>query len=209
MKKAIVIDLDGTLLCTNTFKHFISFICKKSLLKWNFIKTIYFCFLVILRKTRLISSHEKLKYYILKHSFNYVDEKLMIEFANGLFHYENHRLLDLIDQYRENGYGIILSTAAPSVYADIIGKHYKIDAICSSEMPYDDNEWHENVNERKKNNTLAMLNVLNMDLSVFVTDHYDDIPLLLEPKDKNIIVNPSNKTLCLLDKHNIKYDLLK
>lgn len=209
MKKAIVVDLDGTLLCTNTFKHFISFICKKSLSEWKFKKTIYICFLVVLRRIRLISSHEKLKYYILKHSFNFVDEKLMVEFSNKLFLYENRRLLDLIDRYRENGYGIILSTAAPAVYANIIGKHYKFDAVCSSEMPNNDNVWHENVNELKKINTLAMLSELNMDFSVFVTDHYDDIPLLLENKDKNIIVNPSNKTLCLLGIHNIKYDLLK
>ncbi len=208
MKNGIVVDLDGTLLNTNTFKKFITFIGKKSLSKCNIITPLYFCLLVLLRKIRLISSHERFKYYILKHSTKHIDEKLMVEFSNELVCYENRKLLDLIDQYREKDYALILSTAAPNVYANIIGKYYKFDAVCSSEMPNNDDIWKENVNEQKKRNTLALLGEHNMKLSVFITDHYDDIPLLLYPKDKNIIVNPSNKTLCSLDKHNIKYELL-
>lgn len=207
MRNAIVVDLDGTLFKTNTFKHFIVFVVKKALKKFDLFTALILLSLVALRKIRLISTHEKMKYKVLKRSSKYVDKQLMDEFVEVLFPYVNRKVLDVLDNYKNTGYRSILSTAAPCCYADLIGQKYLFDATCSSEMPANAN-WTENVRETKKANTLALLQRCNMTMQVLVTDHYDDIPLLLEPKERNIVVYPSPKTIVLLNKNGIKYDIM-
>ena len=105
------------------------------------------------------------------------------------------------------GYLTVLSTAAPKPYAKIISSDYGFDSYCATEMPQGSN-WRENVNEQKKTNTLDLLKNIGGELSVLVTDHYDDLPLLYLPKECNYIVNPTDKTKQYLEDNDIEYCLL-
>lgn len=203
MKNAIVVDLDGTLLKINTFVHYIKFVCKKALRRGNVIIVGRIVLLVILRKVRLISSHEKLKKKILTCSIGYFDDNEMEELAFLLYEYENCEVVSIIEQYRNKGYLTVLSTAAPSIYAEIIGRHYKFDYVCSTKLPKG-KYWQENVNEQKKLNTLKLLKDNSLVLSVFITDHYDDLPLLLVEKETNYIVNPSEKSKRIIKENRIQ-----
>lgn len=49
----------------------------------------------------------------------------------------------------------------------------------------------------------------NASLEILLTDHYDDVPLLSVPKERNYIVNPSLKTINMLNEYHIEYVLLE
>ena len=207
MKKAIVIDLDGTLFNTNTFEKYIIFVCICALRNFDFYTAFSLPLLVILRKIRLISTHERLKYLILKSSKKYSNEEKMQELVKKLRKFENSKVVALMGQYRSEGYSMMLSTAAPEVYAKIVASSYGFDCYRASEIPLG-KDWRENVNKRKRDNTLNSLKENGCELSVLITDHYDDLPLLSMPKELNYVVNPSQKTLQQLYENNIIYKLL-
>lgn len=207
MKKAIVVDLDGTLFTTNTFKHYIVFVVKNSLYRLDVWTAFIVSLFVLLRKIRLLSTHEEMKFLILRNTAIYSISSKMRHFVDSLKKYENKSVLNLIEEYRNKGYTTVLSTAAPKNYAMIVASDYGFDCFCSTEMPKG-GEWRENFNEQKKKNTFDLLNALDCDLSVFVTDHYDDLPLLRIPKERNYLIYPSSKTKLILDENKIEYSLL-
>ena len=193
MRKAIVIDLDGTLLNTNTFICYIIFICKIALLKGDFFSVCRVVLLIFLRKIRIISSHENFKKKILTCLNKYSNERNMKDFSVTMYKYENQRVISLLNKYRELGYATLLSSAAPETYVEVIASHYLFDFKCATPKVIDSN-WRENVGEFKKYNTLSLLKRNSLVMSVLVTDHYDDLPLLQINKDNNFIVNPTDKT---------------
>ena len=60
----------------------------------------------------------------------------------------------------------------------------------------------------KKNKTLNFLKDRVIKISVLMTDHYDDLPLLCENKDYNYLVNPSLKTLKSCRMAGVSFELL-
>ena len=207
MKKAIVVDLDGTLLRTNTFVHYIKYVCKKALLHGNVFVVIWICLLVFLRKIRMISSHENLKRRILACSKQYSKEDNMQELALELSKYENLKVLSIMDIYKEKGYAVVLSSAAPEGYAKWIAKQYMFDFVCATKMSVDRN-WRENVGEVKMQNTLSLLEEKVLTLSVLITDHYDDLPLLRIEKEANFVVNPTEETKKRIEESHIKCEYI-
>ena len=203
MNKAIVVDLDGTLLKTNTFLQYIKFVCYEMLKQGDVFRVGIICFLVFLRKIRIISSHEKLKKRILIISKRYTDENRMNKLIKELCYFENKEVIFLLGKYKSMGYVSVLSTAAPCVYAALIGKCYGFNFVCSTAMPNQE-EWHENVNEQKKKNTISLLENNSLKLAVMITDHYDDLPLLLLDKEDNFIINPTDKSKKIMEKKHIK-----
>ena len=127
----------------------------------------------------------------------------MEKLATNLIGFENHEVVAILNKYRNRGYSTVLSSAAPEVYAKIVGKRYDFDFICSTVMPNFD-EWHENVNVQKKKNTLSLLEINSLKLAVLVTDHYDDMPLLLIDKEENYVVNPSEKSKRIIENEHVK-----
>lgn len=203
MNKAIVIDLDGTLLKTNTFISFLFFICCQALKRGDVICIGRLFVMVFLRKVRLISSHEIFKKHVLLISRRYLDGYRMEKMTLKLCRYENKNVTSILKKFKAMGYSTVLSSAAPSVYAEVIGRIYHFDFVCATELPYDKN-WRENVNDQKKKNTLALLKKNSLILNVFVTDHYDDLPLLLIDKDENYVVNPTEKTKRIIEENHVK-----
>ena len=64
MRKGLVVDLDGSLMNTNTFQKYIVFIIKEAALVCRFDIVITLFYWATLRKCRCIT-HEKMKYHIL------------------------------------------------------------------------------------------------------------------------------------------------
>lgn len=207
MKKTVVVDLDGTLFSTNTFEHYILFVIKESLKQFDVWTVIYVTILVVLRKLRLISTHERMKYIILKQSARYANQERMRKLVGTLVKFENECVVKKMQELKEKGYVLLLSTAAPKPYAEIISSDYGFDYFCATEIP-EGKEWRENVNKQKKKNTIELINSFDGKLSVLITDHYDDIPLLCEPKECNYLVNPSEKTKDYLEENCVSYTFL-
>ena len=207
MKKTVVIDLDGTLFSTNTFEHYILFVIKEALKRFDVWTAFYVACLVALRKIRLISTHERMKYKILKRSACYSTQIRMRSLVDSLKKFENVDVLKMMQKYKEQGYVLLLSTAAPQPYAGIISSDYGFDYFCATEMP-ERIGWRENVNQQKKKNTIELLDSFGGQLSVLITDHYDDIPLLCVPKECNYLVSPTEKSRTILDDNKVSYTLL-
>ncbi len=205
MRKTVVVDLDGTLLNTNTFKDYISYLGKESLMRLRLDICIFLFFWVVVRKFRIIS-HENMKKRILVCTNNFFSN-YMTDFVSLLVSKINKSVISLVESYRNKGYSTILSTAAPERYAVSIGKYFKFESVVST-SDFISSDWRENVKEIKRDNTLKFLENTDRDLSVLITDHYDDIPLLSCPKEHNYLVNPSAKTIAKVKEAGIDYTII-
>lgn len=209
-QKAIVIDLDCTLLTINTFKSYILYVNKLSYRKGRIDISFFLTMWVLLRKCRIIS-HEYMKYQILKCTEHFMKEKSLKDFTNLIIKHLNKKLVEKISIYRKQNFILCLSTAAPSNYASLVAKEFSFDIFCATPMPSQISKflWQENVKGTKCKNTLNLLKKKNLDIDILVTDHYDDIPLLEIQKSENLIVNPTQRTLEKLEEKNIKFKILE
>lgn len=210
MQKAVVVDFDGTLISCNSFElyyRYVFFYNLKHLKGRNFIRLIYW---IVLRKFRVIS-HNKLKcFFLLNFSGMNCDESID-GFIKVLNTFLNEKVVDLLMYYKKKGDKVILSSAAPELYLiHFVDKYLDfIDCVISTKSPNKKNgEWCENIGLIKKENTFQQLSILNMSLDVFITDHYDDLPLLKANNGSNFIVAPSRKTQIILAENSIEYELL-
>lgn len=205
-RKALVVDLDGTLMDTNTFKEYIVYASIIALKKARVDLALIFCILVFARKIRMVS-HELMKKYILLASKSLMNENNLSEFVDTLWPKLNAKVLDMINQWFDTDVFVLLSTAAPESYASLIAMRLHLDGCCASQIPKRGLRWKENVRTVKCKNTLSFLDDHHAALEVMLTDHYDDLPLLRVPKNRNIIVNPSAKTISCLKRNHIEYEI--
>ena len=208
MRKGVVIDLDGSLMNTNTFQKYIVFVTKEAFRIFRFDIIIALFGWVALRKCRFIT-HERMKCHILKKTCFFMNSKRLGVFVDRLMDDINVCVQKVLEVKRRSGYYICLSTAAPESYAQIISDRLEFEGFCASSIPVNkDRDWHENVREVKKNNTLRFLKERDIEMSILITDHYDDLPLLYEKKECNYLVNPSLKTLDYCKAACIRFELL-
>jgi phosphoserine phosphatase len=208
MKKGVVVDLDGTLLSTNTFKEYIIFSCKEAIkCHFFYVLTLIF-FWVIIRKIRLIK-HDVMKYHVLHLTKFYMTQTKIEIFTSIIVSKINNSILCLLRKLKKKKYTICLSTAAPGVYVKPLSEYLSsvIDFIVTTPMPSGNFSWHENVRQVKADNTIKLLNQNGIQLKILITDHHDDIPLLLIKKDSNILVSPSKRTISKLRAFNIEYSI--
>lgn len=199
----VVVDLDGTLLNTNTFHKWIFFCLRKSLF-FNIIDTVKILYFIILRLCR-IDTHKQLKYNILKitEKENYI--VLINDFLISLEKYINNEVLEFLED--KNG-TYILATAAPEIYTKHISKKYNFNFEVSTPSIYK-KDWYENIKNIKKENLFKLLKKENVtfNIDIFFTDHHDDI-YLARISRKTILVNPSSKTIKVFDDSKINYSLI-
>ncbi len=202
----VVVDLDNTLLSTNTFKDYVTFATKEALRRFRIDVVIGVLWFVTLRKIRVIS-HSTMKHRLMRLLDVVMDDYSLALFVDELMENLNGDVVSLCEEYRNRGYRLLLATAAPECYAHIIALRMRFDGCCSTIMPAK-GEWHENVREKKCEAVLTWMNNAEVGMDVVITDHYDDVPLLKANRGKNILVNPTIKTLDELKKHGIEFDLL-
>lgn len=179
MKKAIIIDLDGTLLRTNTFSDYILYSCCQSLRSFRLDLVFLLLLFSFLRKLRIIS-HARMKYLILRHTTTFMQQHNRINsFVAKELTYENPTVITHLHNYASQSYLTVLATAAPSLYAELIASHYHFDhclATPPASIPY--SQWRENKRQEKLHNVQKTLTSANAEISVVITDHSDDQPLL-------------------------------
>ena len=210
MKRGIVVDLDGTLLCVNTFKEYIIFSLKEAVQSLRIDIVVVLCLWVLLRKCRIVR-HEKMKYHILSITYRFMDTSRLQTFVKDwLLPNLNKQVYELCQQYKKDGYYVCLSTAAPENYVKYFVTHLCfVDSYLATSMPNDSHiKWKENVRELKYRNTIEWLKSQSISLHTMITDHYDDLPLLMYPKEENILVNPSFKTLKIIMHSHLKFRVL-
>jgi phosphoserine phosphatase len=186
--KINVIDLDGTLLNTNTFHKWMFFLLKKSFLNHpqDSLKLIY---IALLRLVKQIT-HTQMKYKILQISEAQHYQKYIDDFVGTLDIYLNKEVLKFI---KNDDTINILATAAPELYAKNIAKLYGFE-FCLATPSTNTKHWYENIRDNKKNSLLTLMNSMKIDkVDIVITDHHDDIPIMLLAKSV-ILVNSSFET---------------
>lgn len=201
MRKALAIDLDGTLLDTNTFQDYLSYVANAALrkFKWCIVSSIVWW--VTLRKLRLVS-HSRMKYALLRSTVGFVARQGRLDqFVEQELTCVNTAVRNLMEPYRNRGYLLILCTAAPSHYAHPIAEYFGIDLCCATQLPSEVviGEWQECVGKNKVDALVRLLQVHKAELDVVITNHYDDLPLInYNTEGRNIVVCASEKTCAVL-----------
>ena len=198
--RVLVVDLDGTLYATNTFRQFIKYVWIRSMMNVDIILSFQILFLILARLIRIIG-HAKLKFYFLSFIANksYIDKT---DFVNSLFVYKRNILASHMQKYNLK----VLATAAPETYSRIIAKEQGLDVCIATKNP--NSRYHkeyENSKENKKENVLSYLKTKGLhSVDLLITDHVDDLPLIKISK-RNIIVNPNMRFEKMLQSLEIDY----
>ena len=203
MRKALAIDLDGTLLSTNTFRDYLSY--WGSAARHNFQIDICFSILwwVMLRTLRFVS-HRRMKQALLDRTAAFMTQKSRLDhFVEKEMTYLNVPVQQLMEPYRNRGHLLVLATAAPAFYAHAIAEFLNMDLCCGTLLPSEVviGEWKENVGQHKVEALQRLLQVHKAELDVVITDHSDDLPLLnSNTSGRNIVVGASPASLAAIEK---------
>ncbi|WP_242132716.1 haloacid dehalogenase-like hydrolase [Aestuariivivens marinum] len=198
--RVLVVDLDGTLYATNTFRQFIKYVWIRSIMNVDIILSFQVLFLIIMRLIRIIG-HAELKFYFLSFIANrsYIDKS---DFVSSLCIYKRNIMVLQSQKYNLK----VLATAAPEIYSRIIAKEQGFDVCIATKNP--NSRYHkeyENSKENKKENVLSYLKTKGLDsVDLLITDHVDDLPLIKISK-RNIIVNPNIRFEKMLQALEIDY----
>lgn len=203
MRKALAIDLDGTLINSNSFQDYLSYCGTVALHSFRLGIAFSIVWWVVLRKLRLIS-HSRMKYALLRKTASFMSREGYLDlFVEQELTRINNSARLLMEPYRNRGHLLILSTASPALYAHPIAENLGIDLCCATLLPSEVviGEWKECVKEQKVEALRRMLQVHKAELDVVITDHYDDLPLLnYNTAGRNIVVNASTQTRQILAK---------
>lgn len=210
MRKAIAVDLDGTLFSTNTFQDYLLFCGREAMLRFRFLLALQILVWVTLRKLRLVR-HSRMKRALLNASASFMQRRGRLDnFVEQELLHVNHQAQLLMEQYRNRGNLLILVTAAPDLYARPIAETLHFDLCCATPLPSEVviGQWQEYVGENKVQALQRLLQVHKAELDVVITDHYDDIPLLrYNSSGQNFLIHPTEATLSALRKEpTIKWD---
>ena len=203
MRKALAIDLDGTLLSTNTFRDYLSYCGSAALHNFQFDICFSILWWVVLRKLRLVS-HSRMKQALLDRTAAFMTQKSRLDhFVEKEMTYLNVPVQRLMEPYRNRGHLLVLATAAPAFYAHAIAEFLNMDLCCGTLLPSEVviGEWKENVGQHKVEALQRLLQVHKAELDVVITDHSDDLPLLnSNTTGRNIVVGASPASIAAIEK---------
>lgn len=206
MTPMIVVDLDGTLVASNTFRDYLLFAAKQSMGHNKHFIALQITIAVFLRKLRLIS-HSRLKKSVLAATSQFMTPSLLEDFATGVLNKRNLKVIAKCNEFRNKGFRIVLATAAPASYAEFISRKCNFDA-CIATPPADTIDWEENKGLYKRDNVLLFAKENGCSYEGIITDHYDDLPLLRLSRIKPMLVSPKKKTLDALNAEGLSFQIL-
>lgn len=187
-RRLVIVDLDGTLVKGNTLHQYLCIGMFHSLTHRRYLSGIKIAGIGLLRALRLIS-HKQFKFRAL--ALITPDAALQNQFRKRINSMINQDVERLLKEMREDGMTILLVTAAADIYIPWIwdGEYIASDSALHIEMR----------GERKLQEVKRYMDRNGVELYAVITDHSDDLPLLRAGAKKNILVNPSRKTLKLCD----------
>ncbi|MBR5899301.1 MAG: haloacid dehalogenase-like hydrolase [Muribaculaceae bacterium] len=193
---AAAIDLDGTLLDTNTFVDYTRYAVKSCLSKGRINIAANMLWHIALRRLRL-TSHSTMKHHLLRASAPIMTADRLEDFAHQLAAKANDKVVELCNRLRADRVYLCLATAAPDNYATLVARHFGFDHCIATPSDTTAPDWTENRAEHKLHSLLQHLDQYHLTLQTVVTDHHDDLPLLTACTGTRYLVNPSAQTLAL------------
>ncbi|MDH5386870.1 MAG: haloacid dehalogenase-like hydrolase [Gammaproteobacteria bacterium] len=190
MNKIVVVDLDGCLCSLNSFRYWLVFSFLFLFISFRWFALIKFIKVVLLRffhksnrvqmKREILSVTENIPCFFIKW------------FCQFLYCFTNSDVLKEMRKYENTQVSVVLCTAAPACYVDVLAKKFDFSHVFSSGSVFN-SLWKENIGEEKWRSVSAYYGK-DVILECVITDHHDDLPLLLKAK-KRLLVRPSRVTL--------------
>lgn len=200
--KTAFIDLDGTLIDGNSMKIFMKWLPLRLTAKRRPIDALIASLWIFLRAARL-TSHSRMKWNLTKIARNSLTPSDWNEISERIICRINPEV-DRYVTYRKNeGDKICIATAAPEEYAEIIAKKYGAEFFLATAFNSDFSDYSENNGATKLKSIRRLIKDNGLDMSVFLTDHFDDLPTMKAFPGKTLLVRPSDRTLNLCTEEQI------
>ena len=201
----IIVDLDGTLLDGNSFTLYTKWLLRKSLSRMRLDATLPLLMAIALRKGRL-RTHAQAKQAIMRIAERILKEKDYEEFIRSLSTKFRPEVTFLISQARKRSLPVCLATAAPKDYSVMLGRMLRLDAVVATPLPPKGEEIKECRGDVKREMVEELCDIRGWQPAITLTDHYDDIPLMLWTTScggKNVLIEPSDTTRDMVAKAGI------
>ena len=184
----IAVALDGTLLRGNSFGMFLRFVVRKAVARRNVAAFASIGWWSLLRRLKL-ATHRRLKWNLMRQADRVLSPDDYEEFARRL----KERINPRVAEYIAGKEDVVLASAASAEYVGPFARLMGINDYIATARPrsgrlrdYAETRGTEKVRLlRKRFGTPAEV----------LTDHADDLPLLLAATSRRILVNPSATTL--------------
>lgn len=184
--KLLVVDLDGTFVRENTLRMMIHYGIRQLRRRRSYGKLTAVYALLGLRALRLVR-HTTLKFGVLGR-LDFTDGRLSAEFTNRVNSCINRTVRNMAADWQRAGGAVVLATAAADVYVPWIWTGERI------ATPFFNNPRREETRgERKAEAVSAYAREKNLEVACVVTDHVDDLPLMLAAPEV-VLVQPDAKT---------------
>ena len=191
----MAVDLDGTLIAGNSLHEYL----KAAMTLRHPGRTLEIIALLGLRSLRLIS-HSRMKFTLLRHIK--ADDRLKTKFLRKIDALRRESVTKKIEEYKAEGARILLATAAADFYVEWLW-----DGPFVATETTENRELKECRGKEKLKRVREQLEPGEI-LEAVITDHHDDLPLLLAGAAANYLVAPSAKTEAQLEKAGVAYTTL-
>jgi len=190
MTKIVVVDMDGCLCSLNSFRYWLVFAFLFSLISFRWLALFKLCVIVALRIIGRVG-RVQMKRDVLAVTENFPGFYIKW-FSRFLFRFTNSSVLAEMQRYDDLPVLVVLSTAAPTCYVSEYTSHFDFAHVFATPSVHEDG-WKENIG-REKLESLERFYGKDISLICVISDHHDDLPLLLNA-EKRLLVKPSSTTL--------------
>lgn len=203
----VVVDLDGTLLRGNSLHLMVRFMASKLRKRGGYGSLLKIALLLIKRRLGLIS-HIRMKQPLHYMATATLSDDDLKEFAGLLRQSLDTALAERLDEYRRQGYYLMLATAAPDLYLPQLAAALGFDGFIGTPLTDSPGTYRETRCERKRDLCLKMAAEENCEIKAVATDHSDDLPLLEMLGIRRLLVAPSPNLCKYLGKRGLEFEVL-
>lgn len=184
--KLAIYDLDGTLYKKDTFKLFWKFLLKNRYFSPAVFISSLLNYLLFLLGIRELRDFKESVCSALKDKGKIQIENIIDDFISGI-NPDNYReeLIHNISLEKENGYLLVMLTASPDIYANIIGKKLSFDVVLATETEFNKNIFTGRISGKNlagEEKVKVLMNKFNLDKDTLARSrgygNRDDLPWL-------------------------------
>lgn len=198
-KRAIFVDLDGTLLQGNSLLLFMKYL-PKYLAKRGCVGALakFFCF-AGLRLMRLIS-HKDMKWYLTRLSKRHLRQDDWNDLASLMASNINPDVKSFLNSPQYSDCAKFIASAAIEEYVLPLARMSGFDGAIATHFTPDKEQYEEARGESKLRAIEALLSSKGYRMECFLTDHRDDLPAAKVYPANTILVNPDSRSLVEFNK---------
>ncbi len=210
LRPLTVIDLDGTLIAGNSFTRFTLWMIRRAI-RHGDASTFAKIGSVILRRKMRLCTHANAKEIIMRIADRKLDVGDYHAFAATFVPLVRPSVRAILSEARTQGHLLCLATAAPWQYAAPLAALLDMDEVLATYPPKGERGIVECRGEVKQRRVQALCNRLKLRPARTLTDHHDDLPLLIwtaSSGGENILVAPTASTRMIAGAAGIPFQTL-